>query len=226
VSTPERDELAAEFPEVVEILLTGLPASPTERPGEHVWAAIAAEIGEQVDVAIPESGGAAEGVDLDLDGGGEGAVVLPIADRRRRVWGLPVAMVTAAAAVLLVGVPLVLSALSDGGPAPKRAELAALDGWNGDGEAVLEDHDLTVSVHGEQAPEGEFYELWLLEFEGEELQDLRSLGPIEVDQDGSFTVPDDVDLDHFDVVDVSIEPDDGDPDHSGQSVLRGDLVEA
>lgn len=224
MSTPERDELAAEFPEVVEILLTGLPASPTERPGEDVWAAIAAEIGEQVDVATPGPGGADDGVDLDAEDG-EGAVVLPIAGRRRRGWGLPVALVTAAAAVLLVGVPLALSALSDDGPSPKRAELAALDGWVGDGEAVLEDHDLTVSVHGGQAPEGAFYELWLLEFEGEELADLRSLGPIEVDQDGSFTVPDDVDLDRFDVVDVSIEPDDGDPTHSGQSVLRGDLVE-
>ncbi len=43
--------------------------------------------------------------------------------------------------------------------------------------------------------------------------------------DGTFEVPDDVDLDRFDVVDVSVEPDDGDPTHSGASILRGDLTD-
>lgn len=48
MSTLDHEELEHEFPEVVDILLTGLPAAPTEPPGEHVWAAIAAELAPYV----------------------------------------------------------------------------------------------------------------------------------------------------------------------------------
>ena len=51
---------------------------------------------------------------------------------------------------------------------------------------------------------------------------MRSLGLL--DDAGEYAIPADIDLSEFSVVDVSIEPDDGDPTHSGRSILRGTLV--
>lgn len=49
-----------------------------------------------------------------------------------------------------------------------------------------------------------------------------SLGPSR--PDGRYAVPSGVDAGRFPVVDVSLEPPDGDPTHSGTSVLRGTLA--
>jgi anti-sigma-K factor RskA len=66
---------------------------------------------------------------------------------------------------------------------------------------------------------GEFYELWLLGAQGE----LVALGSFRVEPDGAsqIEVPVPVDPTEFQYFDVSIEPEDGSPDHSGRSVLRG-----
>ena len=40
---------------------------------------------------------------------------------------------------------------------------------------------------------------------------------------GSFPIPDGVDLSEYDLVDISFEPIDGDPAHSGDSIVRGQL---
>ncbi|MEL6985180.1 MAG: anti-sigma factor, partial [Actinomycetota bacterium] len=143
-----------------------------------------------------------------------------------RSWSRPLAMVAGAAAVLLVGVPLYLGFSGSSAP-DAEVELAAMDGWIGTGSAELEGRSLNVRVDGNAAPEGTFYELWLLDVdEGEQVEDLFWVGRVDVAADGSFEVPDDVDLSEFNVVDVSIEPDDGDPEHSGNSILRGGLTDA
>ncbi|MGI9604933.1 MAG: anti-sigma factor [Acidimicrobiales bacterium] len=69
-------------------------------------------------------------------------------------------------------------------------------------------------------PTAEPIEIWLLR---PDLSDMVSLGVID-DTVGWVPVPDDIDLSEFSVVDVSLEPDDGDPTHSGRSILRGSLV--
>ena len=50
---------------------------------------------------------------------------------------------------------------------------------------------------------------------------LVSLGPLR--PDGIYDIPPGVDPSRFPIVDVSVEPVDGDPTHSGDSVLRGEL---
>ena len=50
----------------------------------------------------------------------------------------------------------------------------------------------------------------------------RSLGVF--DGPGTYEVPADIDPELFPVVDISIELDDGDPTHSGDSVVRGELA--
>ena len=65
---------------------------------------------------------------------------------------------------------------------------------------------------------GEYYELWLLNSP----DDLVSVGAFRVGEDGTATVefPLGVDPRRYQLVDVSVERDDGDPGHSARSVLR------
>lgn len=79
---------------------------------------------------------------------------------------------------------------------------------------------MTLDVSGlDQSDDREFYELWLLGEKGE----LVALGSFRVPPDGSSTidVPLPVDPDRYRYFDVSIQPENGDPRHSGRSVLRG-----
>lgn len=66
---------------------------------------------------------------------------------------------------------------------------------------------------------GDFYELWLLGDDGE----LVSLGSFRAPRSGAATVrvPLPVDPARYRYLDVSREPDDGDPGHSSISILRG-----
>ncbi len=67
-------------------------------------------------------------------------------------------------------------------------------------------------------------ELWLIEPDADgQPQNLRSLGLINADDLGAVVIPADVDPAKFRVVDISVEPRDGDAAHSGRSILRGPL---
>jgi anti-sigma-K factor RskA len=145
--------------------------------------------------------------------------------RVRRRFALPrVAWAgAAAAAVAAVAVALVV-ALGAESESAQTFELQALEGAGsspsatvelaaaGDSEATLEVADLQPS------PAGHHYELWLL---GD--GDPVPLGSFAVGGDGEvvegFALPED--RGGFEAFDVSIERNDGDPTHSGDSVLRG-----
>lgn len=228
MSTPEYDELEPEFGEVMGLLRGGLPELPSERPSEAVWDAVAAELSQAEADSYPQGRGQREFRDStgapvvgQDEGPGGQAVVRTITSARS--WGRPMAILTSVAAALLVGIPLFLASREGDDPLA-RAELAALDGFDGSGQAEFDGQSLNVRFDGSEAPDGAYYELWLLDVEGQEVEGLQSLGRVEVAADGSFTIPEDVDLTEFDVVDVSIEPDDGNPDHSGASILRGGLT--
>jgi len=90
------------------------------------------------------------------------------------------------------------------------------------GTARLAADRATVHLTGlPPSKDGEFYELWLLN--GPE--DLVSLGSFSVPASGEIdvTVPVPGDAKSFAAIDVSVEPPDGDPAHSKQSVLRAPL---
>ncbi len=63
-----------------------------------------------------------------------------------------------------------------------------------------------------------FHEVWLLDADATKLV---SLGALPSGSVGTFTVPPGVSVADFPVVDVSLEPYDGDPGHSHDSLLRG-----
>ncbi len=94
-------------------------------------------------------------------------------------------------------------------------------GEAGEGRAELLDDDgtyrLRVDTADLDAGDG-FLEVWVID---EGVTKLVSLGPLR--PDGTYDLPDSVDPRDFPVVDVSVEPVDGDPTHSGDSRLRGTL---
>jgi len=62
--------------------------------------------------------------------------------------------------------------------------------------------------------------VWLLDLEQGRMV---ALGVLDDRGRGRLTLPDGVRVADYPEVDVSLEPDDGDPAHSGDSVLRGEL---
>ncbi|WP_432564513.1 anti-sigma factor [Kineococcus sp. SYSU DK003] len=91
------------------------------------------------------------------------------------------------------------------------------------GSAEVDDEDgsrrLHLTVHGVTPPPGGFLEAWLMDADGG-LVSLGALGGTSA----TVALPPGLDLDRYDVVDVSAEPLDGDPGHSSDSVLRGTLT--
>jgi anti-sigma-K factor RskA len=181
-----------------------------EPPPEGLWDRIAASLEAEPATApepVPANEPAAE------------ADVVPIAGRRRSWW----LAVAAAAAVVAVGVTAALALGGDGDDTRvvSAVELERL-GPSGSGRAELVDHDgsLQLRVDTSELDAGDGYlELWLID---PSVSRLVSLGPLR--PDGVYDVPTGVDPAEFPIVDVSVEPIDGDPTHSGQSVLRGQLT--
>ncbi len=149
--------------------------------------------------------------------------------RRRGFLLRPVAAVAASVVLLAAGVAggLLLGGGEDDGDAPAgvKVALGPVDGRGAGatGEVSLEGAGggtADVRVTGlKPSDAGSFYELWLIGDEGE----LVSLGSFRVPRSGvaELSVPLPVDPERFRFVDVSREPDDGDPSHSKISVLRG-----
>jgi len=148
---------------------------------------------------------------------------------RRRWW--PVALAAASVGVLVgLALGVGLSGIGSGGERNQTvlasATLDAFPGWSTGGTAVLEEdgdgmRTIVVDLDDDVA-EGELREVWLIRADA---SGLLSLGFLE-GTSGRFAVPAGVDLDEFRLVDVSAEPVDGDPSHSGDSIVRGELRRA
>jgi anti-sigma-K factor RskA len=144
-----------------------------------------------------------------------------------RTWRRPLVAAAAAVAVAaaVAGVGLA-GALPGTGGSPvdgPSARLTALGAVAASGEVVLSsDADgraLSVDTEGLPTPDG-LYEVWLIDLEAGRLV---ALGTLDDSGRAELTIPAGVDLGDYPEVDVSLEPDDGDPQHSGDSVLRGAL---
>ncbi|MDZ8172227.1 anti-sigma factor [Microbacterium xanthum] len=127
-----------------------------------------------------------------------------------------------AAVLAVVGVTSVLR------PAPTELAAAALDAFPNHPGAygsavVVEDPDgerlITVQLDADDAATDAYREVWLITADASEIV---SLGVLE-GAEGTFTIPDDIDIDEYVLVDISEEPLDGDPTHSGDSIVRGEL---
>lgn len=188
-------------------------------PDPRVWAGIRSELGLR--------GASAADADATADAGGRRAAVTPLAGRRNRRWIGVAAVAAAAALVTTVGVVAWRTGLADAPTVEATATLEAYPGWAGaGGDAVLErraDGSRVVKIDVSDATVGgDYVEAWLIASDG---AGLVSLGTI-AGTTGTFTVPAGLDLGVYDLVDVSAEPYDGDPAHSGDSIARGQLTTA
>lgn len=147
--------------------------------------------------------------------------VVPLRPRRSRTLLLTVAAAVAGA-VIGAGAVAVLQG-GDDGAAVAAAALDPLEDADASGSArVVERSDGTRVLEVDlQAPslDDAYYEVWLL------TPDVSGLVPVGTTQAGTavFEIPAGLDLDEYAVVDVSVEPLDGNPAHSGDSVARGVL---
>lgn len=182
-------------------------------PPPETWQGVRAALAEEdaASAAVPSGVGPAPVVSLDAR-----------RDRRRRL----LAGAVAASVALLAGLgALALRDDSDGSDARlvASAELAPLAPGEG---AVAAVHLVEVDGHRQidldaegmaPAPAGHHYELWLLAADAEPVSLGAMAGTTTVD------VPDGVDLDRYEVVDVSLQAE-GQVEHSGDSILRGTLA--
>lgn len=148
--------------------------------------------------------------------------------RRRGIPLWAAGLAAAAALVVGVGVGNVISeeaAPTDEVEVLASAELTTVEGSDPRGGARVEESDGVVTVHVEasslEEAEDQLREVWLLNLDGTRMV---SLGFLASGDEGDFEVPARLLEEGYRILDISVEPDDGDPTHSGISVARGELV--
>jgi len=165
--------------------------------------------------------------------------VVPLNGRRRFSLRTPVLTAVAAATVAIVGGIAVVTQRAEAGPMVMANAELAYDPANfdelGAGAAaqvslIDEEGMLRVEITESDLPrplESADLELWLIEPDADgKPKALVSLGLVEPDTLDDFEVPADFDPDVYFVVDISVEPRDGNADHSGRSILRGPLTKS
>jgi len=188
------------------------PVTPNDRPASDVPGNDETANDKPVSVVAAS--------DETTDAGGE----KPIAGRRRKWWPIVAA---AAALGLVVGAGATVIINRNDVQVAASTALSALPGHTGHGTAELlrtpNDPELRVSVDGPQ-PADRYREVWLINSDG---QRMYSLGVLPESGTGTYPLPTLLanGLDGFTIVDVSIEPYDGNPAHSRNSQVRGSLPE-
>jgi hypothetical protein len=194
----------ASLQRAVDVLAVPELAAPgaSVPPPPRVWAAVAAATGVPAGDAQPSN-------------------VVPL--RRRRPLLLVAAALVAGAVVGAGAVAVVQHRNDDGGRTVEAVALDPLADKDASGRAsVVEEDDGTLALQVElKAPAlaDSYYEIWLID------RSVSGMYPLGVVRPGKQTVevPPDLDLAQFPLVDVSVEPLDGNPAHSGDSVARGEL---
>ncbi|MFW7414675.1 anti-sigma factor [Demequina sp. SO4-18] len=191
------------------------PGTGLLTPPDRVWEAVVADL-EDADSAAPASAESPSTADGGTD---------DLASRReRRGSRWPLAAAAAAGVVVGgVGVGVVLGVDTGGDEASvvAQAPLTDLASETPAGDAVLETRAdgtqvLVVDTEARDV-EGAYLEVWLID---EDIDGMVSLGHLS-DGTGEFVIPEGFDVGAFPIVDISVEPLDGVPTHSGDSVTRG-----
>jgi Anti-sigma-K factor rskA, C-terminal len=144
---------------------------------------------------------------------------------RRPRHGRTLGLLAAAAAVAAIAGTVVVGTRSDDPTGPVREQVTAtldpVDGAAG-GRLLMtvrgpDSTDMTITTSDlPRARHGQFYEAWLLDPATRKMLPLGAIGP---SGRASFEVDDRL-LGRYSAVDISLEADDGDPQHSVTSVLR------
>ncbi|WP_285115649.1 anti-sigma factor [Leifsonia sp. fls2-241-R2A-40a] len=145
--------------------------------------------------------------------------------RARRRW--PVLAAAAAALVILAGIALVVSFRPGGPEVQAQATLSGLPAWStSNGQATMERESdgttvLAVQLDSPAVHSGtsDYREVWLM---SSDLTKAISVGLLDGGT-GRFTMPPNIAAADYPVIDISQQPLNGDPAHSGDSIVRGTL---
>ena len=211
-------------------LSVGLRATPElATPPGQVWDRITAELdlapatATATEREITAAGDAWAGSTAGDAGVGSSAGDAGV--ERRRSYGRGILTLAASvAAILGLGIGLGTAGLlsaEEQSPPVATVQLDPLPGKSGGGTADLiqSGQELQVSVTGLDARTG-YYELWLINSDG---QRMVSLGVLDPGQSGTYRIPDNMTSQGYRIIDVSLEPNDGNPVHSRDSIVRGTL---
>ena len=163
------------------------------------------------------------------------ATVVPITSRRRRVRGLMLSGAAALVAMVILVIGIV-ALRDDPGDVlatatllydPENFDSLGLD-TAAEVDLVAKEGKLTIHIVKSDLPspgESADLEVWLIRPDDEgNVADLISVGLVDPANPGTLDIPPGHDPTVYHIVDISIEPRDGDPGHSGRSILRGPLV--
>lgn len=221
-------QCAAELSEMrrtVVIARSTVGESALEAPPPAVWVRITQELGLGEPAAAPSPEPVDEPVDQTQEASDAPATAPSDRPRERRgarrLWVLAASIVLIA--VVGAGAWALVQRLAPVSIA--QASLAAFpDHPDAEGSAEIEearDGSRTLTVTLDAGTSSDAYrEVWLIR---NDAGALISLGVL-VGEEGSFPIPEGVDLAEYSLVDVSVEPIDGDPAHSGDSIVRGELT--
>lgn len=187
-----------------------------EAPPAAVWDRITTELGRQSATLTQ--------VEPAADRTAPSAARRPAVVRASR---RTVALAASVAAIVGLGVGIggtkLLDRSNDDSTSQAVIKLDPLTGKSGAGTADLvrvgSKAELRVSASGLPSANG-FYEVWLINQDGKRMVSLGILNP---GAGGTFLVPPDLTTQGYRIVDVSLEPNDGNPEHSHDSIIRGTL---
>jgi hypothetical protein len=238
-----RHELAR-LTELVDLARSGGPVESLEPPPPAVWDRIAAEVASDragaANGAATRNGtavipaGTAKPAGADASSGHEEGGADAGHDHRGRrsirARGRLTTALVGLAAGLIIGIGGTAGIVQlTRAPATRvvaqieLSPLPAFPQWQGTtGTAVMRatgsQQLMVVTLHAPQRPG--FYEVWLLARNG---VSMISLGDLNADQTGTFTLPPGVDLRNYSRIDISLQPFNGSTLHAKTSVVRGSL---
>jgi anti-sigma-K factor RskA len=218
-------ESLAELREVAG-LATDLPR--LEHPPAEIWQRVTADLGLQVSAAEARDTSttgtpAVRPASSPYSGSASGARPSAASGYRRRALVLAAGVAAILGLGVGIGATLVLTDEDNRPTVEATVRLDPLEGKTGDGSADLvrstAGDELKVDAAGLDATQG-FYEVWLINTDGRRMVSLGVLNPA---AGGTFQVPPSLTTQGYRIVDVSLEPDDGNPEHSHDSIIRGTL---
>ena len=221
-----------EFDQTAAVVATARSVTSDDQPidpPQEVWTAVRQEL--QFDRSLrPFVPSGSEGAASSQD---EPHNVVSMAEhraalRRRRSIGTWLSVAAAALGIALGS--LATAAVVSGEDQPSGtviagSSLSAVQASTDEvaGEATIIERGgeryLDVDVTG--LPDGDwYYEVWLIK---PDLSGMISLGALSGGSSGQFLIPSIIDVAEYSLVDISLEPDNGDPAHSKDSRARGEL---
>jgi anti-sigma-K factor RskA len=209
----------ASLSHVVAVGRSSSPADVPTAPSADVWTKIQADIHADSNTDIH----------TDTHAGAESTAEVVALDSRRparrRNWALAVA---ASFIGLAVGVGITLAATRTDAPTAvtvATAQIVPVSAPTAHGQAVIKrvangQRTMTISVKDLPVAKNGFYEVWLMNAKPVRF---LAVGSLDGKHNGVFQLPPGLDLSAYPYIDVSLQPFNGNPLHSGDSVVRGNL---